>query len=373
MTSSGILLVAGSGSRANLSINKTLSLLNNIPVFIYSLQKMKDLNLEKIYIVCKSEELETFKDICNQYGFKDNIEFIIGGKTRNESVRNALKNVTTDQVLIHDGARPLTSIQDFKAILETKNNAATLYHDVVDTIKEVDEKVTTLVRSKLFAVTTPQVFKKELYSLILNNNTETTDEINIVENDYKVDFVKETSNNLKITYADDLALASFLLTSKQNYLIGHSLDYHPYSNESTLILGGCKFAGYPQLKGHSDADVVYHVVAESILGALSKGDLGSNFSDKDPKYLGMDSSYFINKAMEFVKEEGYVVNNIDIMVYLEKPRLADTRCKMIENIKKLTNVPFVSLKAATMNKGGLIATNEGIGSEATVLLKKQNN
>ncbi len=102
--------------------------------------------------------------------------------------------------------------------------------------------------------------------------------------------------------------------------IGHSIDVHEFDSKEELILGGIKIP-YIGLKGHSDADVLLHVIAESILGALALGDLGSLFPDNDDTYKNKESKYFVLEVMRLASRKGYVVNNIDCMVLAEKPKL----------------------------------------------------
>jgi 2-C-methyl-D-erythritol 2,4-cyclodiphosphate synthase len=137
-----------------------------------------------------------------------------------------------------------------------------------------------------------------------------------------------------------------------------------------LFLGGVRI-DYPLgLLGHSDADVVLHAVAESIIGALGLGDLGTHFPDSDPQYHLKESSFFVIEAMNMAKKAGYAVNNIDILIYIEKPHLKDYKPKMRSNIARLLEVDesLVNVKAATMEKKGIIGEGVGIAAEAVVLL-----
>lgn len=159
------------------------------------------------------------------------------------------------------------------------------------------------------------------------------------------------------------------------YRIGHSHDTHRLESNRKLILGGVEIPYHLGLLGHSDADVVYHVVSEAIIGALGLGDLGTHFSDKDPKYKDMSSSYFVLEAVKMMKQKGYAVNNIDLTVYLEKPILSSYKPLMKENIARLLDVTSdaVNIKATRGEGLGYIGRGEGISAEAVVLLKKEGN
>lgn len=159
------------------------------------------------------------------------------------------------------------------------------------------------------------------------------------------------------------------------YRIGHSDDIHKLVEGRKLILGGIDIPFEKGLLGHSDADVVYHVVSEAILGALSLGDLGTWFPDNDPKYENMDSSYFVKFACQKMEEYGYRINNMDITIYLEKPILKDYKGLMEFNIANLLNTITEKINVKATRKEGLGYIGEGLAIEAecVVLLVKENN
>ena len=156
------------------------------------------------------------------------------------------------------------------------------------------------------------------------------------------------------------------------YRIGFSEDIHPLKEGRKLFLGGVYFDGEVGLDGHSDADVVLHAVAESILGALALGDLGKHFPDNDPKYKDIDSSLLVKEVMKLASNKGYEVSNIDIQVASASVRLAPHILKMRENVAKLlkTDLDNVSIKAMSFNKVGPIGEAKAIKASAIVLMKK---
>lgn len=161
------------------------------------------------------------------------------------------------------------------------------------------------------------------------------------------------------------------MKEKLMYRIGHSNDTHRLVKGSEIILGGVHIPFDMKLDGHSDADVVYHAVSEAIIGALALGDLGSHFPDNDMQYKGMDSSYFVRKAYEMMDNQGYEINNIDILIYLEKPILVNYKPQMKENIANLlkTDVNNVNVKATRGEGLGFIGEMKGISCEAVCMLK----
>ena len=244
---------------------------------------------------------------------------------------------------------------------------------IYDTVKQTTSKVKTLDRNELKAVSTPQFFTQPLYETILkasDNCKNITDELQLFETNFDIAFVEESRKNLKVTTLEDLEYVNYILTKNNIYKIGHSFDFHPFAKDRLLYLGGISFDVGFGLMGHSDADVVYHVVAESMMGALEMGDLGTLFPDTDRQYLNKDSCYFVKEVVKKLNQENFVIENIDIMIYLEKPNLKEYKSIMAKNIKKLTNCNYINVKATTLEKKGLIGTGEGIASEAVVLIKK---
>ncbi len=156
------------------------------------------------------------------------------------------------------------------------------------------------------------------------------------------------------------------------YRIGHSKDVHRLVKNRKLILGGVEIPFELGLLGHSDADVVLHAVSEAIIGALGKGDLGTLFPDTDIKYEGMDSSFFVSETYKMMVNEGYVINNIDITIYIEKPVLIKYKPLMRENIARLLNcdIENVNVKATRGEGLGYIGNMEGISAECVVMLVK---
>lgn len=158
---------------------------------------------------------------------------------------------------------------------------------------------------------------------------------------------------------------------KRVYRIGHSNDIHRLVEGRKLTLGGISVPFDKGLLGHSDADCVLHSLAEAILGALALGDLGDMFPDSDKKYEGIASAYFVEEVYKIMDKEGYEINNVDIIIYLEEPHLKDYKALMRENIASLlhTSINNVNVKATRKEKMGPIGEGEAIEAETVVMLK----
>ncbi len=158
-----------------------------------------------------------------------------------------------------------------------------------------------------------------------------------------------------------------------DFRVGFSKDIHRLVENRKLIIAGVVI---PYTKGelaHSDGDVVYHAVAESIYGALALGDLGSKFPDDSNDTLNMDSSLIVKCAVFDMALNGYEVNNIDIFISLEKPKLKGYIEQMRNNLATLLKVrpSQVSVKAGTNEGCGEVGRGEAIEATAVVLLKKR--
>ena len=113
--------------------------------------------------------------------------------------------------------------------------------------------------------------------------------------------------------------------NKENYRIGHGYDVHRLESGRRFIIGGIEIDHNKGAVGHSDADVVIHVICDSILGAISEDDIGKHFPDTDNKYKGIDSKKLLSKIMMLLKEKNYIINNIDVTILLERPKLRNRK------------------------------------------------
>lgn len=157
------------------------------------------------------------------------------------------------------------------------------------------------------------------------------------------------------------------------YRIGQGEDIHVYAPNRELILGGVKIPYSLGLLGHSDADVVYHAVSDSLLGALSLGDIGLYFPPSDPSIEGISSEIIVKKCFSLIQEKGYSVNNIDIMIFAENPKLSPYVNAMRENLSRLLQIDVddVSIKCGTNEGMDAVGREEAIRSTSIVLLKKE--
>ena len=154
------------------------------------------------------------------------------------------------------------------------------------------------------------------------------------------------------------------------YRVGIGFDVHRLTKGRSLIIGGVNIPHLFGLLGHSDADVLTHAIIDAILGALSRGDIGQHFPDSNPAYKDIDSLFLLEKVMEWVRQEGFRINNIDTNVIAEKPKLAPYIPSMRERLSKILGIEIdqISIKAKTSEGLGFCGLQEGIEAHAIVSL-----
>lgn len=156
--------------------------------------------------------------------------------------------------------------------------------------------------------------------------------------------------------------------------IGQGYDVHRLVEGRELWLGGVKIDWDKGLLGHSDADVAIHALCDALLGALALGDIGKHFPDSDPAYKGINSRKLLSHVAALIREHGYGVENVDITIMAQAPKLAPHIMQMREVLAECMEVSpeFVSVKATTTEHLGFEGRGEGISSMAIALLRKMD-
>ena len=159
---------------------------------------------------------------------------------------------------------------------------------------------------------------------------------------------------------------------KENYRIGHGYDVHKLKTGEKFMIGGIEIDHEKGAVGHSDADIVIHVICDSILGALSEGDIGKHFPDTEEKYKGIDSKELLVEVMGILNKKGFEVNNIDVTVLLQKPKLRNHIDNMIETLSTVMKIDKkkLSIKATTTEGLGFVGREEGVAAHCVTLINK---
>ncbi len=158
-----------------------------------------------------------------------------------------------------------------------------------------------------------------------------------------------------------------------NLRIGHGYDVHRLVEGRKLILGGVHIPYERGLDGHSDADVLLHAIADALLGAAALGDIGKLYPDNDMQYKDISSLLLLDRTAQVLRENGFVVVNVDATIIAQAPKLALYREEMRQNIAKALGVDItqVSVKATTEEHLGFTGSGEGIAAHAVALIEKE--
>jgi len=371
-----ILLAAGESKRLKSSVPKPYIEVNNKKLLEHALNSFQDFRKIKKTIIVYNKK---HKKHLNKLNLKKTLK-IVGGKTRQESTFKALKKIKKmnfKKVLIHDSARPFPSKKIINEIIKKlkTNHAVVPIIKVNDATKRVEKKIIfkNIKRNSLRFSQTPQgfTFKKIYEKHKKNMNTSVDDDSALFTDDgEKVVSINGSKTNLKITDKEDLDIFKSLIKGKSYSGIG--FDVHRLVKGRKLYLGGIKIPFVLGLKGHSDGDSVLHALIDSLLGACRLGDIGKLFSDKNKKYKNIRSTVLLRKVIELIKSKNFSINNIDINIIAQKPKIKKYSKKMIQTISKLCgiNPNEINIKGKTTEKLGLIGKGKAIASEVITSVTK---
>ena len=361
-----ILLSAGKSKRFRSKLNKQFIIYKNRPLFEQSLKIAQDSNLFKRILIVSNKKIK--KTIYK------NVDVIKGGKERYNSTQNALrflKSKKIKNVYIHDAARPNLSIDLLRKLKNNlKNNKAVVpYLNSENSVKYKNKnKINNLDRDKILLTQTPQCFNfNELFNLYKNNKEKITDEASLyLKNNKKIKFILGDKNNFKITTLDDLKY----LKSENYYGIG--FDIHRLIKNKNLFLGGVKIPFHSGLKGHSDGDVILHAIIDSLLGAMRKSDIGTLFPSNSNKFKNIRSKNMLIPVIKLLKDNNFYINNIDINLICENPKVSKIRNKVVKSISSLLSIDksLINLKGKTVEKLGIIGKEQAIACEVICSISK---
>ena len=361
-----IILASGQSKRFNSREPKQFNLYKNKPLFEHSIDKaLKSKLFKKIILVVNNKKRVKKK-------FPRNIFVIKGGKERSDSSLIALKYIKKfkpGNVLIHDAARPNFSIKLLKNLITSlkKNKATVPFVNSKDSIKyKIKNQLFNLDKNKSFFTQTPQGFRfNDLYKLSLKQKSVIQDEATLfIQNDCKVKFIKGENLNTKITYKEDINI------TKTYYGIG--FDIHRLIKRKKLFLGGVRIPFHSGLKGHSDGDVILHAVIDGLLGAMRKNDIGTFFPDNKNKFKNIRSPKMLKPILEILNMNNFYINNLDINLICERPKVSKHRDEMIKSLSNLLNIDkkLINLKGKTVEKLGLIGKEQAIACEVIASISK---
>ena len=376
MKFSFILLAGGNSNRFKSNIPKPYHKIGGKTLIEISINKIKQFKqFRNIIIVYNKNHLKFLKKIN-----LENITIINGGETRQDSTYRALnylkKKNDTKKVLIHDAARPNFSKNLIKKILfEAKNNNVVIpilkFQDALKK-KHSKKKILNLKKNNFFLTQTPQCFDlKNIFNLHKKNkDLYSDDDLSIIDNHNRTKLISGEKRNFKITDRSDFELLKDI--NKSNLKIGIGFDVHRLVKGRKLFLGGVRIKSPIGTLGHSDGDPVLHAIIDAVLGACQMGDLGEKFSDKNKKFKNISSTILIKKIIAQTRRKNFEINNLDVNIITETPKLKKFKKKIVNNISKLCEIPLanVNVKAKTTEKLGVIGQEKAIAAEVIVSVIK---
>ena len=372
MSFSLIILAGGNSHRFKSNISKPYQKIAGKSLIEININKARNFTqIKKVVLVYNKKDSKRLSSLNLK-----NIKFIVGGKTRQQSTLNALKYLINqkgiNKVLIHDVARPNFSSKLLHSMIKNMRNAKAVVPKIriQDAIKQViesskEEYIISKKRDNLFLTQTPQGFNlKEIYQLHRACSEKyKDDDISLYMDLNKVKFIDGEKSNFKITDQSDFENLKSIYKSRQS--VGIGFDVHRLVIGRKLFLAGLKIKSKLGTLGHSDGDPVLHSVTDAILGACKMGDIGQMFSDKSKRFKNIRSTILLNQVIERINSKGFFINNLDINIISQTPRIKSFKNKMISNIAKLCKISKdkVNIKGKTTEKLGVVGKKRAIACE----------
>ena len=385
MTTIALIVAAGKGERAGGGVPKQYRPLGGLPVLrraVLAFSRHPRIDAVRVMI---AEEHRALYDAA--VAGLDLGAPVIGGAERQASVLNGLESLADaapEIVLIHDAARPLLPAAVIDRVLDALDAApaALPVLAVADTLKRGEGGLAagTVNRDGLWRAQTPQGMRfdavLDAHRRAAAEGVTVTDDAALMEwAGHAVALVAGSEDAMKITTAQDFALADRLLAGALETRVGTGFDVHRLGAKTPggvdgVALGGIVIPHDQALLGHSDADVGLHAITDALLGALGDGDIGTHFPPSDPQWKGAASDRFLADACRRVRAGGGQIRHLDLTVICERPKVGPHREAMRARIAEICGVPVarVSVKATTTERLGFPGRGEGIAAQAAATI-----
>ncbi len=295
------------------------------------------------------------------------LTFVVGGKSRTESVKNGIVKIMSHTrmqisgavVAIHDGARPFVSREQIaKTVTSARRyGSGVLGVPARDTMRKCKGKtLLEAVDRNVIQIQTPQTFEMtrlcDAYANLQGDLTDDSQVYSSMFDDCK--YVQGSASNFKITYPEDVEGLSFSC--------GFGVDVHGLCEGNKFVLGGVEFDHDKGMVAHSDGDVLIHAICDSILSSVSEGDIGHQFPDTDPQFAGIDSKILLARCVEILKGKNRKIANVSTMIMAEKPKIAPKIAEMKKVLADIMEIAQsqISISATTTEKLGIIGEEKGV-------------
>lgn len=370
MRIAAVVVAAGKGLRTGGAVPKQFVVWRGKPLLRHSVEALLEAGVAPVIVAIP----DGWEDVAAEaLAGLSQVRFVVGGATRQESVRAALEAIEADapvKVLIHDAARPVLPRAVITGLLGALDGAlgAVPVLPVVDSMVRGAEGAVLhpVVREELYRVQTPQAFD---YPTILVAHRAWTgapdagDDAQVaMAAGHDVLLVDGDEALRKVTFAADLeeqAMGGQVRT-------GMGFDVHRLVEGEELWLCGVRIPHGKGLSGHSDADVAIHALVDALLGAIAAGDIGDHFPPSDPQWKGASSDRFLAHAASLVGAAGFEIANVDVTVICEAPKIGPHKAAMRAALAQILGIDLdaVSVKATTTERLGLTGRGEGIAAQA---------
>ncbi|MEK9678778.1 MAG: bifunctional 2-C-methyl-D-erythritol 4-phosphate cytidylyltransferase/2-C-methyl-D-erythritol 2,4-cyclodiphosphate synthase [Rhodospirillaceae bacterium] len=375
-----LIVSAGRGHRIGGAIPKQYRDLAGVPILRRTLDAvLNHPSVDAVRVVIHPDDEALYHTATNGL---DILPPVFGAAERQDSVRlglESLEDLAPKLVLIHDSVRPFVDAALIDRVIDviSASNGVIPAVPVADTLKRAENsRITdTVDRADLWRAQTPQgfPFAKILAAHRQAEGQNLTDDAMVAEAaGLAVNIVTGAEANMKITTGEDLMRAEQSLgTTSGETRIGIGYDVHKFTDGDHVTICGIDIPHTHALEGHSDADVGLHAMTDAILGAIGAGDIGTYFPPSDPQWTGAASDIFLHHAVEKVRDMGGVLQNLDITIICEAPKIVPNREAMTNRVAEITGLgpDRINIKGKTTEKLGFTGRREGIAAEAVASVR----
>lgn len=331
-------------------------------------------DFNEIIITASQEDIFYMQNICTH-------KVVLGGATRAQSVRNALRHTNSQYVLVSDAARFFVDtevLERLLGLLDSKDCnliCAVPYIEVTDT---TFYKGSFLERESLKLIQTPQLVQTQALKHALSKldeNHDFSDESSAIDSlGLPITFVKGSKKLEKLTFAQDLTYLESFGAPSTECIYASGFDVHAFEDGKPMVLGGINIESSFGFKAHSDGDVCLHALSDAILGAINAGDIGEWFPDTQEEFKNADSKKLLESIHQYAQSVGYEVVYVDITILAQIPKISPYKHAMKESIAKILGLDIsrISIKASTTENLGFLGRKEGLGVNANVTMRPIN-
>ncbi len=360
-----IILSAGNSTRFNQSVKKQWIRIEDDPLWLFVAKNFEKVATFKEIIITAGEDELFYMKKHAPY------TYIVGGETRQDSLRNALLKVKTEHVMVTDVARACIPSIMIEEIIRARDKADIIvpFLDVSDTVVYSGS---TIDRDAVKLIQTPQLSKTKILKKALAQKTIYTDDSSAIKSiGGKVFYTKGSIKAKKITVFDDLGSLACLKQPSDDVFIGSGFDVHQFCEDKKMVLAGVNIPHDKGFLAHSDGDVALHALIDALLGAIGAGDIGELYPDTDMTHKDADSKVMLAEVVSFITRVGFIINNVDITIMAQTPKVSPFKEQMRQVIAGILDLApvRVNIKATTTEKLGFIGRKEGVAVEAVASVK----